>query len=151
MRDMKRKMNPQKSANCKRRPKCDFIIVVFFFAIFWFDQQDWQDHPISPMTISNIVFLQSNPPLQSSSQSILSSLFALQSFFIFRVVEQVDALAIFFCLFFPLHLYCAKCDFIIVVFLFVIFWFDRQDWQDHPISPMTIGNIVLIEIKFAII
>ncbi len=36
-------------------------------------------------------------------------------------------------------LYCAKCDFVIVVF-FVICWFDRQDWHDHPISPTTISN-----------
>jgi hypothetical protein len=78
-------------------------------------------------------------------------LFAFQSLFIIRFVDQVDALAIFFLFVIPLHPYCAKCDFVIVVFLFVICWFDQQDRQDHPISPITISDIVLFEIKFAII
>ncbi len=47
-----------------------------------------------------LLFFQSNPPLQSSLQSILSSLFASQSLFIIRFVDQPDALAIFFCLLF---------------------------------------------------
>jgi hypothetical protein len=49
-------------------------------------------------TVGTLLFLQSDLPLQSSSQSILSSLFALQSFFIIKFVYQVDALAIVFCL-----------------------------------------------------
>jgi hypothetical protein len=52
------------------------------------------------------LFLQSNPPLQSSSQSILSSLFASQSFFIIRFVNQVDALATFFVCYSTSFLWC---------------------------------------------